>query len=293
MTHYSIHSYSSALRSFYRHLSSLGIQDVTRIDKEAVRDYVRVLREERKLSISTIENHLSCISAFFDYLIYEDVIDTNIALSVRKRYVRRYKAETPGEGQTRKLITVEQLNALVESIVQPRDKAVVVLLAKTGIRRSELVSIDMDDIDFPSMKMILKPKAKRSNRVIFFDEECTGFLQDWLVVRQRYARSDVPALFTTTGGGRLDRNAVYNIVTSHAALAGLHDPSSSKLQDHFTPHCLRHWFTTYLRRNGMPREMVQELRGDIRSGAMDIYYHIDEEQLRNEYLRCIPRLGTK
>ncbi|MFY9606203.1 MAG: phage integrase N-terminal SAM-like domain-containing protein [Thermoplasmata archaeon] len=117
MTHYSIHSYASALRSFYRHLGGLGIQDVTSIDKDAVRDYVRVLREERKLSISTIENHLSCISAFFDYLIYEDVIDTNIALSVRKRYVRRYKAETPDEGHTRKLITVEQLRALVESIL--------------------------------------------------------------------------------------------------------------------------------------------------------------------------------
>jgi integrase/recombinase XerD len=293
MTDYSIHSYSSALRSFYRHLGVLGIHDATSIDKDAVRDYVRVLREERKLSISTIENHLSSISAFFDYLIYEDVIDTNIALSVRKRYVRRYKAETPGEGQTRKLITVEQLRALVDSILAPRDKAVIVLLAKTGIRRSELMTIDVQDIDFPSMKIILKPKAKRSNRVIFFDEECARFLQDWLLVRQRYARSDVPALFITTAGGRLDKNGVYAVVTSHAARAGLHNLSSSRLEDHFTPHCLRHWFTTYLRRNGMPREMVQELRGDIRSGAMDIYYHIDEEQLRSEYLRCIPRLGTR
>lgn len=293
MTHYSIHSYASVIRSFFRHLGGRGIQDATSIDKDAVRDYVRVLREERKLSISTIENHLSCISAFFDYLIYEDVIDTNNALPVRKRYVRRYKAETPDEGHTRKLITVEQLRALVEFILAPRDKALVVLLAKTGIRRSELVTIDVQDIDFSGMKIILKPKAKRSNRVIFFDEECAGFLQDWLAVRQRYARSDVPALFITQAGGRVERNGVYNIVTSHAASAGLHDPSSSRLEDHFTPHCLRHWFTTYLRRNGMPREMIQELRGDIRSDAIDIYYHIDEEQLRSEYLRCIPRLGTR
>ncbi len=293
MTHYSILSYASVLRSFNRHLGSLGIQDAADIDKNAVRDYVRVLREDRKLSISTIENHLSSISAFFDYLMYEDVVDSNIALSVRKRYVRRYKAETPGEGHTRKLITVEQLKALVESILQPRDKAMVVLLAKTGIRRSELVTIDIKDVDFASMKILLKPKAKRSNRVVYIDEECASLLQDWLIVRQRYARSDVPALFITEAGGRVDRNGVYNIVTSHAARMGLHDASSCRLEDHFSPHCLRHWFTTQLRRNGMPREMVQELRGDIRSDAIDIYYHIDEEQLRSEYLRCIPRLGTR
>ena len=291
MTHYSILSYASILRSFNRHLGSLGIQDVADIDKNAVRDYVRILREDRKLSISTIENHLSGVSAFLDYLIYEDVIDTNIALSVRKRYVRRYKAETPGEGHTRKLITVEQLKALVESILQPRDKAIVVLLAKTGIRRSELVTIDVKDVDFAGMKLVLKPKAKRSNRVVYIDEECAKLLQDWLIVRRRYARSDVPALFITEGGGRVERTGVYDIVTSHAALVGLHDTSSSRLEDHFSPHCLRHWFTTQLRRNGMPREMVQELRGDIRSDAIDIYYHIDDEQLKNEYLRCIPKLG--
>jgi integrase/recombinase XerD len=293
MTHYSILSYASALRSFRRHLATYSIEDVASIDKAIVRDYVGVMREEHKSSISTIENHLSCISAFLDYLIYEDVIDTNIALSVRKRYVRRYKAETPNEGQTRKLITVEQLKALVESILPPRDKAIVVLLAKTGIRRSELVTIDIKDVDFAGMRIILKPKAKRSNRIVYFDEECAKLLQDWLIVRQRYARSDVPALFITEGGGRVERTGIYEIVTGHAARMGLHDSSSSRLEDHFSPHCLRHWFTTHLRRNGMPREMIQELRGDVRSDAIDIYYRIDEEQMKREYLKHIPKLAIR
>lgn len=293
MTHYSVLSYSSALRSFRRHLESLGISNVLKIDKNVVRDYIREIREVRKLSISTIENHLSCISAFLDYLVYEDIIESNVALQVRKRYVRRYKAESPGDAHSRKLITVEQLKMLVDTILNPRDKAIVVLLAKTGIRRGELVTIDVSDVDFVNMKILLKPKAKRSNRVVFLDEECVRVLQEWLDVRVRYARDGEDALFITTSGGRVKRNAVYETVIAHAKRVGLHNPESKKLEDHFTPHCLRHWFTTYLRRNGMPREMVQELRGDVRGEAMDIYYHIDEEQLRNQYLQHIPKLGVR
>ena len=292
MTHYSIHSYASALRSFRRHLENSEITEVVRIDKNAIRDYVRLLREERKLAMSTIENHLSCISAFLDYLVYEEVIESNMALAVRKRYVRRYKAETPDGAQRRKLVTTEQLKMLVGSILDARDKAVVVLLAKTGIRRSELVTIDMADIDLVGKKIVLKPKAKRSNRVVFFDEECGRILDDWLLVRKRYCRKGQDALFITTSGGRLDRNGVYEAVTTHAARVGLHDPASKRLEDHFTPHCLRHWFTTCLRRSGMPREMVQELRGDIRSEAIDIYYHIDEEELKRVYLDHVPKLGV-
>jgi integrase/recombinase XerD len=293
MTHYSVLSYSSALRSFRKYLENAGICNVLKIDKDALRGYITEIREKRKLCISTIENHLSCISAFLDYLVYEDVIETNVALQVRKRYVRRYKAETPDDSQSRKLITVAQLKDLVDSILNPRDKAILVLLAKTGIRRGELVSIDVEDVDFVGMKIRLKPKAKRSNRLVFFDEECARVLQQWLAVRKRYAREDEPALFTTVSGGRANRSKVYEIVTENAARQGLHNPSSKKLEDHFTPHCLRHWFTTYLRRSGMPREMVQELRGDIRGEAIDIYYHIDEEDLRNQYLKHIPKLGIR
>jgi len=293
MTPHSVHTYTSILRSFINHLENMGIHEVAQIDKNALREYIRVLREDRKLSTSTLENHMSAVSSFLDYLLYEEVIDSNLTLAVRRRYLRRYKSDGPGDAHSRKLITTEQLKALVESVLNPRDKALIVLLAKTGIRRGELVTIDVDDVDLVQMKITLKPKAKRSNRVVFFDEECGRLLQDWLSVRQRYARDDSKALFVTSSGGRLDGNRVYEVVTGHAKHVGLHTQSSKRLEDHFTPHCLRHWFTTHLRRNGMPREMVQELRGDIRSEAIDIYYHIDEELLRRAYLASIPKLGIE
>ena len=291
MTDGSIVSYRSALRRFNAFLDGRGINDVASIDKNVIREYIRILREERKVSSSTLDNQLSCISSFLDYLVYEEMIDVNIALVVRKRYLRRYKSDGRGDAHTRKLITTPQLKLLVESILNPRDRALVLLLAKTGIRRNELISIDIGDVDIANLKIVLKPKAKRSNRVVFFDEECAAALQEWLIVRERNARDDMKALFITTAGGGLDRNSVYRMVTEYAARVGLHDPKSKRLEDHFTPHCLRHWFTTCLRRNGMQREMIQELRGDVRRDAIDIYYHIDEEQLRKAYLEHIPRLG--
>lgn len=72
---------------------------------------------------------------------------------------------------------------------------------------------------------------------------------------------------------------------------GYHNPESPNLEDHFGPHCFRHWFTTWLLRSGMPREYVKEVRGVVRREAIDIYHHIDREELRRAYLACIPKLG--
>ena len=110
-------------------------------------------------------------------------------------------------------------------------------------------------------------------------------------MRRLYARNDCHALFTTDTGGRLNKNHVYEIVVSSTQRVGLHFPTSEKLEDYFTPHCCRHWFTMHLRRTGMPREHIQELRGDARPEAIDIYIHIDPEDLRTSYLAHMPRLG--
>lgn len=87
------------------------------------------------------------------------------------------------------------------------------------------------------------------------------------------------------------RNGVYLAVTKPAERLGLSNPSSPRSEDQFSPHCCRHWFTTHLRRSGMTREFIQELRGDVRKEAIDIYDHIDKKELRESYLAYIPQLG--
>jgi integrase/recombinase XerD len=82
------------------------------------------------------------------------------------------------------------------------------------------------------------------------------------------------------------------MVEKVATQVGLHNPTSERMEDHFSHHCCRHWFTTHLRRAGMPREFIQELRGDVRKEAIDIYDHIDKKELRESYLAHIPQLGV-
>jgi integrase/recombinase XerD len=176
--------------------------------------------------------------------------------------------------------------------MNPRDKAIVTLLAKTGIRRGELIRIDLEDIDWIDQSIRLKPHPKRSNCLVFFDDECARVLKRWMKTRDSYSvQPGCTALFVNERGGRLQRHGVSHAVTKHATRIGLHDPTSKRLDERFTPHCCRHWFTTHLRRNGMQRELIKELRGDARRDAMDIYDHIDKRELKRAYLAAIPQLG--
>ena len=189
-------------------------------------------------------------------------------------------------------MSIEEMSRLVNSILDPRDKAIVLLLAKTGIRRGELLRIDVDDINWEECSIRLKPTPKRSNRIVFFDEECALVLRRWLKVREKLNPKTKALFISYQTLERLSRNGVWNAVVKYAKRLGFHNPDSPRLEDHFGPHCFRHWFTTWLLRNGMPREYVKELRGDKRGEAVDIYHHIDKEDLRRAYLACIPKLGV-
>lgn len=269
----SIRHYRSVLRIFVRFLAGRGL-DLRRADRGDVRDYLAAMVQEG-LKTKTLENRLSCLSAFYDWLVYEERALENPVLPIRKRYLRTYKkenAETP-----RSVPSVEALAGLVNSIVDPKARAIVVLLAKTGIRRGEMIAIDQKDIDWNQMSILLKPKRKRSNRLVFFDPECASVLQEWLRVR----RGEGEPLFTSGWGNRLDRTTAWNLVVTWAKRAGID----------LSPHDLRHWNTTWLLRNGMRRDYVKWLRGDSLREPIDIYHHVDPEEVRRAYLAAIPKLG--
>jgi len=168
-------------------------------------------------------------------------------------------------------------------------------LAKTGIRRMELVTIDVDDINWSNFSIVLKPTHKRSNLTVFFDHECALVLKQWLQKREHYADPGNKALFVSyiDRKKRLDDNGVWSSFVKWATIAGLYDPTSNKIEDHFTPHCCRHWFTTHLWRTGMTREYIKWLRGDALRESMDKYNRIDIDEVRKSYLVCIPKLGIQ
>jgi integrase/recombinase XerD len=288
MSNDAIQKYRSPLLMFqnFLHQQRATLVDV---DKDLLRDFIHYLRDERGVKQKTIGTYFSTLSGFYDYLEFEGYIVKNHVLAVRKRYLRHYKNPVYSDS-SRKLISVEEMKKLINSVLDTRDKAIITLLAKTGIRRGELISIDIDDIDWIENGITLKPKLKRSNSKVFFDDETARILKRWSRLREQ-REPNCDALFIGERGTRLNRTGVYKAVIKHAERVGLHNPDSDKLEDHFSPHCCRHWFTTHLRRAGMSREFIQELRGDRRRDAIDIYDHIDKEELREAYLAHIPQLG--
>jgi len=277
-----IQSYKSNLKYF---LSRHSIE----ISPEVLKDFLVHIRDEKGYAPSTVENYFSALSSFYDFLEWEGV-QKNIVPQFRKRYLRYYKEQRHEE---RQLINLEQMQALINSAEWIGWKAMFLFFAKTGIRRQELIDLDLQDLYLSQNYAVLKPHAKRSNRIVFFDDECSQVLQDWITWRQdQRPKIKSKALFIGVQGSRITRDAIYYATTEHAQKLGFHNPQGN-LNEKFTPHCFRHFFTTWLRRADCPRSIIQELRGDTRKEAIDIYDHITQAELKESYLRYIYHLNIK
>lgn len=275
-----IQSYKSNLKYF---LSRHSIE----ISPEVLKDFLVHIRDEKGYSPSTVENYFAALSSFYDFLEWEGVAK-NIIPPFRKRYLRYYKEQLHEE---RQLISLEQMKDLIDSAEWIGYKAMFIFFAKTGIRRQELIDLDITDLYISKNYAVLKPHAKRSNRIIFFDDECAQILEKWIKWRHNH-KFENKALFVGLQGGRISRDAVYNATTEHAQKLGFHNPKG-RLNEKFTPHCFRHFFTTWMRRSGCPRSIIQELRGDSRKEAIDIYDHITQDELKENYMRYIQTLNVK
>lgn len=282
-----IRSYKGNLRIVNRFLIKNQIH-IADVNKNDLRDFLEYLRKERKTSTKTIGNYFSALSSFYKYLVYEGITDRNIIPPFRERYLNQYGTD---DSQNRKLLSIEEMATMINAEMNIRNKAIITILAKTGARRGELIHIDLDDIEWIEQSIELPNTPKRTNRIVFFDDETGRILRKWIRERKNWEiKNGSKALFIGEHRNRLQRHGVYQAVINAAERVGFHKPKSKKTSDHFTPHCCRHWFTTHLRRSGMPREYIKELRGDSRSEAIDIYHHIDKEELRESYLSHIPKL---
>ena len=258
-------------------------------DREDLRAFLVKLKS-RRLKFETINRIYTCLSALYEFLMVEGLVEYNPILPFRKYYLRRYK--NGNDSEIRKLISVEDASRLVNSILDSRDKCILVLLFKTGMRAGELTSLDATDVDLDKGEVILKLKKKRSNRVLYLDNEAIAVLQRWMTARKNRRGAEDQALFISKTGTRITIKSIEILIEKHAERVGLHNPLASRLEEKFTPHCCRHWFVTHLLRAGMSRDFVKELRGDTRGEAIDIYNHIDKKELRESYLAHIPQLGV-
>ncbi|CAG0997168.1 Tyrosine recombinase XerC [Methanosarcinales archaeon] len=281
LTAHTIETYRSCCLNFLK-----TNPDPVKVTLDDLVSYLGELRV-RELQGSTLKGYFAAIAAYYDFLIFSGAMKTSLIPSFRKRYLR-IKMQHNGEN-TRQIIDIDAMSDLISLPRYILPRTMMLFFPKTGLRRGEFISMDVEDLDLENGTFRVKPKAKRSNRLGFLDAELTAALQEYLDWRELRAKDN--ALWISGEGKRISRNYVYNTVTYYARIAGLHD-SRGPLNKKFTPHCFRHFFTTHLRRAGMPREFIQELRGDRRKDAVDIYDHIEPEELRRMYLACIPSLGT-
>lgn len=243
------------------------------------------VRGHRRSSLSAI---FISLGSWFEYLVESGKLPSNPIPAIQKRYLRSSKDEI----RQRQLISVEDAAKMVRATIDTRDRAILLVFLKTGIKRDELMTLDLDDLDLQGMSLTLKPTAKRSNRIVFFDDETRRALARWLKSREmRFKKGDQQALFISSKGTRLRASSIDELVRGAAIRVGLYNEDSTKLEDKFTPHCCRHWNATHLLRSGMPREFVKWLRGDAMKEAIDIYNHINPEDVRRSYLAHIPQLG--
>ncbi|MCZ7382291.1 MAG: tyrosine-type recombinase/integrase [Candidatus Methanoperedens sp.] len=249
-------------------------------------DYIRGKNNLKGVCNQTMNAYFSAISTYYDFLIYTGKTSNNPVIPFRKRYLAKQKRQYNGEN-SRQLISIPQMKQLINQDMPIQHKIILLIMAKTGVRRGELLSMDIDDINLVRKEIVLKPKAKRTNRLVFFDDETAGVLKIYLKWRESRAKSR--AVFISPYGNRMHKDTINDIVGIYALKLGLHDPNGN-LNKKLTAHCFRHFFTTHLRRAGMPREFIQELRGDSRNEAIDIYDHIGLDELREAYNDCIPSI---
>lgn len=278
LTAHTIETYRSCCKDFLRRYP-----DPTAVGLDELRHYLGDLRT-RGLQGSTLKGYFAAISSFYDYMIFENAMSVNPVLSFRRRYLARVK----DQHECRQLISIQDMRALVSAAPGIKERAIILLLAKTGIRRGELLSLCIEDINFRNDTIIIAPKAKRSNRLTFIDEELKETIREYLAWREPKARTSW--LWISDRGGRIHKDMPNRMLAGLGAALGLHTKEGPLIKK-LTCHCMRHFFTTHLFRAGMGPEYIKWLRGDsLRKDAWQLYNHIDPGRVKEEYLRLVPKL---
>lgn len=296
LTHQTVLTYRSYLRFFFK-----SYPDPYKVKKADIREHLLVLRKLKR-KMSTINGHFAAISSFYDYLAYEREDIANPIPQFRRRYIKNKRIYNSVDD--RQLVDIETMQDLISlPLIIPehtnirdylwtvpiRDLAIMLMFAKTGLRRKELHLIEEDEINQIAGEIYIKTRKKRTSCLAFIDMEMQIVLELYLEWRNDIVKKNYKWLWLTHTGHRLSDDDIYYIVTFYAQQLGIHNPSGPRIEK-FTPYCFRHWFTTWLQRRGMSKEHRKWLRGDAVKDSEEFYDHIDGEYVREEYLRTIPEL---
>jgi len=249
------------------------------IDEFAVRGFVAHMTRSG-LGKSSIGRKLSAVRSFLRQAVRDGRIEVNTAESVPTP-----KAPKP----LPRTLTVDEVFALLDAIqgedeASLRDRAILELLYAAGLRVSELVGLDLDDLDLAGGLVRAFGKGSKE-RMVPFGRQAAGALRRWLDASARLRRrgGDDDAVFLNLRGGRLTDRSVRRILNARLQEAAIHARLS--------PHDLRHSFATHMLGSGADLRAIQELLGHASLSTTQRYTHVDTDALMRVYDRAHPRSG--
>lgn len=268
-------AYRNDLTQFVQFLKSAGRQPWD-IDREILQRY-RTDLYMRKYADTTVARKIAAVRSFLHFLQAENIVSSDLTEHLTSPRIGKYLPHSISEEDVEFLLALP----ICDNAAGLRDRAMLRMLWATGMRVSELISLDLDHVDMTTDTVRCTGKGSKE-RQIPFGLRARGAIAQYLDEgRPGLARRPVErALFLNHHGDRLTRQGFWLILKSYARKAGIDDIS---------PHTLRHSFATHLLNNEAELRVVQELLGHSNISTTQIYTHVSRERLRQVYDQAHPR----
>ena len=271
-----LNSYARDLNQFQTWLMANGITDLKKVKKETVNEYLQYMSGKGK-SPATVTRSTASIRSFYNYMLREGRVKTNPAKAVTSQKVERKYPEILTNREVE--LFLEQPKCVDEKGF--RDHAMLELLYATGIRVSELIGLNVEDVNLTVG--FIRCTTHGKERIIPLYTATVKALWEYMEkIRPRIiADENQQALFVNMSGERMSRQGFWKIIKYYQEKA--------EINKDITPHTLRHSFAVHLLENGADLRSIQEMLGHADISSTQIYTHVIQKQLKDVYNKAHPR----
>ncbi len=275
---HTLSSYRRDLTQAMNYFSEQKIDSWQKINGHQYRAYV-AHQFRKALSPKTIQRQLSALRRLYEYLIKEQLMTHNPLKGIRAPKAGRKLPKAPNIEQLEQL-----LQPLDNDLFLVRDRAMFELLYSSGLRLSELTSIDCIDVKLSDQQLRVLGKGNKE-RDLPIGKKAIDALKIWLKIRSNLAKGDEKSLFVSRFGTRISQRGVQQRLQKMAIEKGL--------PMHLHPHMLRHAFASHILESSGDLRAVQELLGHADISTTQIYTHLDFQHLADVYDKAHPRAKKK